>query len=395
VVVNGHSASWLARGFCWVYPNEVTAKPKGLSPGAVVPLQGPKGEDLGAGVWDSGWIAVRRFRTQTGPVDEAWLDHLVGVAQALRDQLVDPGTSAYRVVNAENDGLPGVRVDRYGWVIVVTLDSPSLLSLLEPLADVLEARFSPRAVYLAWRPDPRDKGWKTDREAGLVRGRAPTSDVPVTERGVAARVRPGARKDIGLYPDVRELRAWLEPHWGGRTVLNLFAHTGFFSVVAAFHGASHVTSVDLSAHFLTRAEDNFRANELDPGLHDFIAEDVRRFLDRARRKGERFDRVLLDPPAFAHGPDGALSTKKSYGSLVAACLRVLEPGGWLIAVLNQGVVSPRDFHGMVADGAKRAGRPLQLVHEAHQAGDFPALLTFPEGRYLKAGVWRSAEPDPG
>ncbi len=360
-----------------------------------MPLEGPRGEDLGVGVWDTGWIAVRRFRDQSGAVDAAWLAHLIDRAQALRDELVDPETTAYRVVNAENDGLPGVRVDRYGWVLVVTLDSPSLLGLLEALCDGLETRFEPRAIYLAWRPDPRDKGWKTDREPGLIRGRAPTGEVAVTERGVAARVRPGAGKDIGLYPDVRELRAWLEPHWGGRTVLNLFAHTGFFSVAAAFHGASHVTSVDLSAKFLERAEDNFRANDLDPGFHDFFAEDVRRYLDRARRKGERFDRILLDPPAFAHGPEGALSTKKSYGSLVAACLRVLAPGGWLVAVLNQGVVSPREFHGMVADGAKRAGRPLQLIHEAHQAGDFPALLTFPEGRYLKAGVWRSVQPPAG
>ena len=98
--------------------------------------------------------------------------------------------------------------------------------------------------------------------------------------------------------------------------------------------------------------------------------------------------MVLDPPAFAHGPEGALSTKKSYAALVAGCLRVLEADGWLIAVLNQGVVSPREFHGMVSDGAKRAGIRLQLIHGAHQAGDFPALLTFPEGRYLKAGVWR-------
>jgi len=352
-------------------------------------LTGPQDQDLGTGIWDTGWIAVRRFRTVEGPLDAAWLADRVARAQALRDDVVDPETTAYRVINAENDGLPGIRVDRYGWVLVVTLDSPSLLPLLDPLADALEARFSPRAVYLAWRPDPRDKGWQTDREPGLIRGRAPTGDVPVTERGVAARVRPGDGKDIGLYCDVRELRAWLEPHWGGRTVLNLFAHTGFFSVAAAFHGAAHTTSVDLSPHFLERAEENFRANQLDPSQHDFYAEDVRRFLDRARRKGERFSRIVLDPPAFAHGPEGALSTKKSYASLVAACLRVLEPNGWLVAVLNQGIVSPRDFHGMIADGAKRAGRPLQLIHEAHQAGDFPALLSFPEGRYLKAGVWRS------
>jgi 23S rRNA (cytosine1962-C5)-methyltransferase len=349
---------------------------------------GPTGKSLGAGIWDEGWIAVRRFRSEPGPIDRELLKSRIDSAQSLRDAVVDPETSAYRVVNAENDGLPGIRIDRYGWVIVVTLDSESLHGLLATLTEILQERFEPRAIYLAWRPDPRDKGWKSTHQPGLLCGRAPPGDVTVSERGIQAGVRPGAGKDIGLYCDVRELRAWMEPHWGGRTVLNLFAHTGFFSVVAAFHGAAHVTSVDLSQQFLERAENNFRLNDLDPGPHDFYAQDVRRYLDRARRKGERFDRVILDPPAFAHGPEGKLSTKKSYGVLVAACLRVLEPGGWLVAVLNQGVVSPREFHGMVAEGGKRAGRALQLIHEAHQAPDFPSLVSFPEGRYLKAGVWR-------
>ncbi len=389
MVVNGHSAGWLAKGFCWVYPKEVTRHPKGTRVGSVVQLEGPQGQSLGAGIWDDGWIAVRRFRTDPGPIDGPLLAGLLESAQALRDEVIDPDTNAYRVVNGENDGMPGIRVDRYGWMLVVTLDSPSLVSLLDPLCDVLEARYSPRAITLAWRPDPRDRDFQATREPGLLRGHAAKGDLPIQERGIQARVRPGESKDIGLFCDLRSLRAWMEPHWGGRTVLNLFAHTGFFSVAAAFHGAAHVTSIDLSRPFLDRAEENFRANQLDPGQHDFFAEDVRRYLDRARRKSEVFDRVILDPPAFAHGPDGLLSTKKSYKTLIAGCLRVLSPGGWLVAVLNQGVVSPREFHGMVADGARRAGRSLQLIHEAHQAPDFPALLTFPEGRYLKAGVWRA------
>ncbi len=386
--VNGHSASWLNRGFCWVYPKEVTHRPKGVRPGIAVDVQGPDGKSQGTGIWDDGWLAVRLFRRETGPLDEEYLAGRLERALELRSQVVDPKTTAFRLVNAENDGLPGIRVDRYGWMLVVTLDSPSLTLLLDPLCELLQASTNPRAIYLAWRPDPRDRAWEAPRPAGLIRGHAPTDDVRVEERGVAARVRPGDSKDIGIYPDMRELRAWLEPHWGGRTVLNLFAHTGFFSVVAAFHGAAHVTSVDLRRGFLERAEDNFRANDLDPANHDFITEDVRRFLDRARRKERSWDLVLLDPPAFAHGPEGILSTRKSYPGLVAACLRVLGPGGWLVAALNLGAVSPKDFHGMVAQGARKAGRRLQLIRVGHQAPDFPAAVDFPEGRYLKAGVWR-------
>ena len=387
VVVDGYSEQWLRQGFCWVYPKEVQRRPKRLKPGSIVPIRARSGQHLGVGVWDEGWIAVRRFREDAGPVDAALLGARLEAARALREQLVDPETTAYRLVNAENDRLPGIRVDVYGHVCTLTLDSPSLRSLAEVIADWLDEHLEPRAIHLAWRPDPRET---TPRKLPdeLLRGRAATAPIRVTERGVACLVEPGKGKDIGLYTDMRDNRAWLEPHWGGARVLNLFAHTGMFSVSAALNGASEVVSVDLSEGYLDRAEANFVANELDPSGHSFIADDVRRVLDRLRRTGERFDRVVLDPPGFSHGPSGAWSAKKDYGRMVSACVRVLEPGGWLVAALNVGEVSPRDFHTACKQGARKAKRDLQLLHDGGQAADHPALSTFPEGRYLKFAVYR-------
>ena len=389
MVVDHKSEGWLRQGFPWVYPDELV-EGRAYSAGTVVPILSRQGQLLGTGIRDQGWIAVRRFRSDDGPLDRAWLDEVLDRAQALRDRALDPDTTAYRLVHAECDGLPGIRVDVYGWHLVVSLDSPSLLRLLEPLCDALEARLSPRGIYLAWRPDPRDDfdPAEAPQPAGLLRGKAPTADVRVVERGIACLVRPGAGKDIGLYMDMRDNRAWLEPHWGGRRVLNLFAHTGFFSVCAAMHGATETVSVDLSEGYLERAEANFSANELDPADHLFLAEDVRRVLDRFRRTGERFDIVVLDPPAFARGKEGAMRLAKDLPALVAGCLRVLEPDGWLVASTNLGNLSPRDFHRGVREGGQKAGLGLQLIHEGTQAPDFPAHTAFPEGRYLKLGVWR-------
>ena len=281
-------------------------------------------------------------------------------------------------------------MDVYGWFAVISLDSPSLLGLLEPLVERAMALRELRGVYLAWRPDHRDDfdPARAPRPPGLIAGREAAGDVRVTERGLAAMVRPGAGKDIGIYPDQRSNRAWLEPHWGGRRVLNLFAHTGFFSAAAAYHGASEVVSVDLSEHYLDRARANFVANGLDPQAHSFWAEDSRRALDRLRRQGERFDAVVLDPPAFSRGPDGVFSVKQHLPALAGGCARVLAPDGWLIASTNLGELSPRDFHRAIRAGGDRAGRRLQLIHEGCQAPDFPAAVDFPEGRYLKFGVWR-------
>lgn len=383
VVVNGYSEQWLRQGFPWVYPKEVVSKPKRLKPGTPVKLRSQGGHDFGLGLWDTGWIAVRRFPGEHA-VD---LSDALAAAVDLRDVVVDPETSAYRVVAAENDHLPGIRVDRWGWHLVISLDSASLMPLVDPLCDWLEQRMEPRGIHLAWRIDPRDKG-KSGGPPRLLRGHEAPADVRVTERGMAMLVRPKA-KDTGLYTDMRDNRAWLEPHWGGRRVLNLFAHTGAFSVSAALNGASCVTSVDLSEAYLDRAEANFVANDLDPGLHEFVASDVRRELDRLRRTGERFDAVVLDPPSFSHGPDGKLSVEKDYGRLVAQSLRVMQPGAWLIAALNHGKVSPKQFHGAIKDGAKKAGRDLQLLFQGGQAADHPSGSWFPEGRYLKFAVFRA------
>lgn len=379
--MNGYSDKWLRQGFPWVYPNEVTSgRPVA---GEHVLLRSPAGDPLGVGVADEGWIAARRFRDDDGPIDLALLTARVAAAHARRARVVGPDTTAWRLVNAENDDLPGVRVDVWGAHVVVSLDSPSLLGLLEPLLDAIEATLGTVAcAWLAWRPDPRDRDLGTPRPAGPVRG-TPADELEVLERGVRFLVRPGAGKDVGLFPDMRDNRAWLDPAWSGASLLNLFAHTGAFSVFAARGGASTVT-VDLSPGYLDRAAVNFRANGLDPG--ELCAEDSFKALDRFRRQGRLFDRVILDPPGHSHSKDGTWSGEQDYARLVSAAARVVAPNGWLIAASNLGSVSPHKFHGMLANGARKAGRTMRLLHEGGQAPDYPAALHFPEGRYLKFSV---------
>jgi len=388
VIVDGYSQRWLDQGFCWVYPKEVLHQPPKCRPGTTVQIRSEDGRDLGAGIWDDGWIAVRRFRSDHGAVDKKLLAQRLDKAIALRRDLLDEETTAFRWVNAENDGLPGIRIDAYAHFLVISLDSPSLSGLLVPICDLLEDRLEPRAIFQAWRPDPRDKLDTRKLEERLLRGHAPPGDVRVIERSIACLVRPGAGKDIGIFPDMRDNRAWLEPHWNGRRVLNLFGYTGFFSVVAASHGASETVTVDLSSNFLDRAEANFQANGIDPANHLFMAGDVRKVLDRLRRTGEVFDIVVLDPPSFSHGPEGPMSLKKALPGLVSSSTRVLRDGGWLVASTNLGELSPKDFHALIRTGARKSGCTLQLLHEGGQASDFPSDTNFPEGRYLKFGVWR-------
>ncbi|MCB9674169.1 MAG: class I SAM-dependent rRNA methyltransferase [Alphaproteobacteria bacterium] len=387
VTVNGYSAKWLRKGFPWVYPKEVV-KGRG-NPGEWVELRDERGERLGVGIADSGWLAVRVFGFGDAPGDATTLRGLLGRAAALRDAVIGPETTGYRLVHAENDGLPGVRVDWWSHHATVVLDSPALAPILPVLVEWLIETRAPRGIHLCYRTDPRDAApSRFDPAPGLLDGHVPTDDVRVLERGVTYGVRPHDGPDVGLYADMRDVRAWLEPTWGGTRVLNTFAYTGAFSVSAAFNGAAETVSVDLSQKYLDRAEANFRLNELALDAHEFVAEDTFKALDRFRRTQRMFDRVILDPPSYSHSREGTWSAKKDLPRLVGAAARVIDADGWVVVASNQGEMSPRDFRGLVLEGFKRADRVAQEIWVGSQGPDFPASSRFPEGRYLKVAVWR-------
>ncbi|MCB9685840.1 MAG: class I SAM-dependent rRNA methyltransferase [Alphaproteobacteria bacterium] len=385
LVVDAYSEGWLRKGFPWVYPKEVQ---RGRArPGDRVRLRSAKGDVLGTGLADDGFLAARVLRHGDETADRAWVHALLDRAAALRDVVIDGGTDGYRLVNAECDGLPGVRIDWWRTFAVVCLDSASLRPIVDDLVAWLEEHRQPRGIVLCYRPDHRDPDRGALPGPSLVAGHPPPGAVRVRERELRFDVWPLEGPDVGLYPDMREVRAWLEPTWGGTSVLNTFAYTGAFSVSAARNGAAEVVSVDLSGRYLSRAEDNFRANELDPEQHEFLEEDVFKALDRFRRTGRSFDRVVLDPPSFSHGA-GVFSAKNDSARLVAAAARVTAPGGWIIACSNLGEVSPKVFDGWIGDGLRKAGRQAQVLASLGQAADHPAATWFPEGRYLKVRVLR-------
>ena len=391
-VVNGYSKRWLKRRFPWVYPNEILGSHPRV--GEEVELRSEDGELLGRGIGDEGRLAVRVYRHDGGPLDAQWMRDTLTDALALRQELLPEGTNGYRLVHGENDGLPGIRVDWWSHYAVVSMESPALATLLPRLIEGLAEATDPRGIYVCKRFGDRQvkPGDKLTIPVGLALGKAAPGLVRVQERGLVMDVDVADGPDVGLYTDMRDLRAWLEVHWGAKRVLNTFAYTGAFSVASAMGGASEVVTVDLSASAIERAESNFRANGLSPEDHTFVVADVWKVMDRLRRKGERFDRVILDPPSYARGGTGGFQTQKDYPRLIAAACRVLHHGGWLVVASNHGAISPHQFRGLCLEGMHKAKCQGQLLYVGSQSGDVPAATWFPEGSYLKTAVYRVLDP---
>ncbi len=397
LVVSGKSRHWLTQGFPWVYPDEVVGGDPG-APGSTRRLLATDGTVLGVGLTDRGRLAARVMRHDEGLLDEAWMHARVQAAWDLRRQAVlTDDTTCCRLLHGENDGVPGVRVDLWGEVATVVLDGPALAPLLDPLARALRSIVGVTSGFLCYRPDSRD-------EVDVSRFRplpgrlwgelAEDAEIEVLEAGLPLGVRPGDGPDTGVYMDMRDVRAWLRPHLGGRRVVNLFSYTGAFSTAALAAGAAHVTTVDLSGPYLARAADNLaRLEAIQPGVsdrHDLVEDDAFRALDRIRRSEAPVDVVICDPPSFSHGPAGTWSAVSDTPRLVAACARVLAPGGWLVFASNHGQTSPRKFRGAVHDGLRKAKREAVELTFLGTPPDFPAAVTFPEAHYLKVGVWRLA-----
>ena len=382
-MVNGYSAEWLGKGFDWVYRNEVVAEHGSPCPGDVVDLVAQDGRHFGVGIAADGKVAVRRFRTDRGPIDAPLVHERM--AAALERRRIPDTTTAWRWVHGENDDLPGLRVDVWGSHATIALDDPSLAPLLDPVLESLLAHPDIDTVWENTRP-VHDEQRDSPVPGQCIAGDGGEEVVTVLEDALRFEVCPRMGLDAGLYPDMRDVRRWLRPYWAEKRVLNTFAYTGAFSVAAAANGATRVDTVDLSAPAIARAKRNFELNGLDTDVHGFWTEDTFKALDRFRRAGTLFDIIVVDPPSFARGPDGTWSVEQGLSRVLAGCLRVLAPGGWILVATNQGTVSPKEFQKLIKAASLKVSRRLRLIHQGSPPHDIPASLDFPESRYLKAWV---------
>lgn len=352
-----------------------------------------KGRFLAVGLYDpESPIRVRVLQHgEPATIDTAWFQSRIARANDLRGPLLKTGTTGYRLIHGENDGLPGLIVDRYGDTLVLKLYSlawvPHLLEVTKALGEV---RPSLRTVSRFSRTIEKQADDQFDLVQGQVLAGPPLEgSVHFTENGLrfAADVVHGQK--TGFFFDQRENRALvaqlISTRPGLKRALNVFAYTGGFSVYAARGGARQVISLDASVPALRDAELNFELNRhlvpIAAATHQTLAGDAFSQLERLQDQAQYFDVVIIDPPSFASVEAELPRAIKAYTRLASLGLHLLAPGGLLAMSSCTARLSADSFFGMILKAAAKAGRPLQEIARTGHPIDHP--IGFPEGAYLK------------
>ena len=383
-------ARHLRAGHPWVFRKAIEKAPRGLLAGAIVDVV-EDGRFVARGYHDPhSAISVRILTREPAEViDETFWRNRVRRALALRDDLVR-GTTGYRLVHGENDGLPGVVADRYGDFAVLKLYSAGLTPHRAHIVEALRQEAKGLAGVFGRDEIPRDEESDEAAPQGRVLwGAEPPERIEIDEHGMKLLVDVRRGQKTGMFLDQRENRRMVRGLSAGRgDALNLFGYTGGFSVAAALGGARHVVTIDVDRDAIVLARENFRVNGLDPADHAFASEDAFEILKRYKAQGRQFDLVVCDPPAFAKSQKAVEAAVAGYASLNRAALHVLAPGGILVTASCSARVSPEQFQDAVKEAAYKTHIDLQLVEDRRQPPDHPVAPQFREGRYLKCAVYR-------
>ncbi len=380
----------LRNGHPWLFADSIVRQSHEGKPGDLGVVFDQKRRFLAIGLYDpTSPIRLRVLQQGTqATIDAAWLRSQLGAAIQVRQPLAtDPQTTGYRVVYGENDGLPGCVVDRFAATLVVKLYTlawlPHLADLLHGLQQIQPAEQIVLRLSRNMQSEPEQLYGLHD---GLVLvGGSLTGPVIFLENGLRFEAEPIHGQKTGFFLDQRENRARVETLAADKRVLNVFAYNGGFSLYAARGGASEVTSLDISQPALSAAERNFALNQTVPTVaaadHRLLQGDAFLLLQELARAHERYDLVIIDPPAFAKRQTEIARALKAYAQLTKLGLGVLQQAGTLVLASCSSRVGQAEFVANAQTAAAEAGRPLTIFEQTDHALDHP--IGFAEGAYLK------------
>ncbi len=375
----------LLRYHPWVFSGAIATIPEDIEEGDLVTVKDSNGRVLGTGHYQIGSIAVRILEFGVSELEDDFYFKRLLSAYNLRRALglIREDNDCFRLVHGEGDFLPGLIVDIYGDTAVMQAHSPGMhfarRTIAEALTRLPEARI--RNVY-----------YKSETTLPYKAGLDPENEYLVgsydgniaTENGLMFNIDWLKGQKTGFFVDQRENRRLLEKFAAGRTVLNMFCYTGGFSVYAMRGGAKSVESVDSSAKAVALTDANIALNFPDDPRHKTYAEDAFKFL--ADMPDDKYDLIILDPPAFAKHRGAIKNGLIGYRKLNAKAFEKIKPGGILFTFSCSQAISRDMFRMAVFTAAAKSGRKGRILHQLSQPADHPIDIAHPEGEYLKGLV---------
>jgi 23S rRNA (cytosine1962-C5)-methyltransferase len=375
--VTARGAERWVRGHPWIYRSDVESHPP--EPG-LVSVHDPRGRFIGQGLLSpASEIRLRLLERSDRPVDRTWWREHLETAAARRAGI---DATACRLVHGEGDGLPSLVVDRYDRWIVAQILSAGLETMRQPILEAIASLFDPRGILLRHDVAARRRERLPD-EIEEVLGSVPR-EVEVREGAVRYLAAPWEGQKTGAFLDQRPSRLLAaEVTRPGARALDCFTYHGSFALHLAGRAGS-VLALDSSAEALERARANAQLNGLtNIELREADTFEALRAMARAR---ERFDTIVLDPPAFAKSRATVPDAIRGYREINLRAMRCLAPGGALLTASCSFHVRLPEFLAMLAEAAGDSGRRIRLRRILGQSEDHPEVLTIPETGYLKGAL---------
>lgn len=375
----------LLRFHPWVFSGAIHHADDGIQEGETVRVIASTGDFIAVGHYQVGSIAVRVLSFSDITIDQSFWRERLAAAITMRCHIGiadNPENNTYRLVHGEGDWLPGLVIDCYGSTAVMQAHSVGMhlnrMDICQALTDVMGGRI--QQVYYKSETTLPYKA-HLEEEDGFIYGH--TDDDIAVENGLKFHVDWLRGQKTGFFVDQRENRSLLEHYSKDKSVLNMFCYTGGFSVYAMRGGAKCVHSVDSSAKAIEITNNNIGLNFLGDPRHQAYCEDAFRFLEE---KKDKYDIVVLDPPAFAKHRAALHNALKGYIRLNAKGIRLVKEGGLLFTFSCSQAVSKDQFRSAVFTAAAQSGRKVRIIHQLHQPADHPINIYHPEGEYLKGLV---------
>ncbi len=375
----------LKRFHPWVFSGAIAHMDDGIEEGDIVRVITQSGAFIALGHYQIGSIAVRVLSFQDIAIDDDFWKQRLAAALLMRQcaGIADnPENNTFRLVHGEGDNLPGLVIDCYGKTAVMQAHSVGMhvcrnviaRQLVEVMGNRIENVFYKSETTLPFKAD-------LGQENGFIYGGS--DDNVAVENGLKFHVDWLKGQKTGFFVDQRENRKLLEHYAKGKTVLNMFCYTGGFSFYAMRGNAKAVHSVDSSAKAIELTNANVELNFPGDKRHQAFCEDAFKFLDAAK---DKYDLIILDPPAFAKHRAALHNALKGYTRLNVKAFEKIKSGGILFTFSCSQVVTKDNFRNAVFTAAALAGRNVRTLHQLHQPADHPINIYHPEGEYLKGLV---------